>query len=217
MKTTARFERAVKLLYEDFQSGDLNPYDCKRCAAGNLCGHTSEWAHYRHLLHPYMDSPGSERINQDFKNRFPEVGYNAAEILRVEAEFMSVFSGSHNRYNRHLQFAGLQKVLKYLAKLDNIQGYDDLMAPFKEVLQAKKDNEKWHIENDTSPETWGGIEISSHSGDVNFAHPTRVENAVPVFSGVTPEQAEDMADTAIAKSVINTARNTFMGWISFHR
>ena len=44
MKTTKRFEESVAKLYEAFNTGKLNAFDCRACAIGNMLGTGEDWA-----------------------------------------------------------------------------------------------------------------------------------------------------------------------------
>ena len=56
MKTTTRFEHAIKKLYLAFHNGYLNPECCKQCAVGNILDNKDFWKHL-------SDDHGSLQLN----------------------------------------------------------------------------------------------------------------------------------------------------------
>ena len=43
MKTTKRFEESATKLYNAFNEGTLNAFDCKACAIGSMLGTGEDW------------------------------------------------------------------------------------------------------------------------------------------------------------------------------
>lgn len=137
MKTTARFDNAIKKLYKAFHDNTLNPEDCKQCAVGNILDNTDSWKHL-------SDHHGSIQlnyiglVNQKFGKRFN--GYSPLEILQIEATFLKACgyelplhhknTKPNNPRDTERLFNGLYEVVKYLCKLDNINNVMDFYKLF---------------------------------------------------------------------------------------
>jgi hypothetical protein len=133
MKTTERFDRAVKKLYTAFHEGTLNALDCSKCAVGNIVG-SSAWANHRVFWNKVR--PGSENVTFS--------GYPMEVLVEVEEKFIYAYdesgfltrSGSNLAptsifYDKEKVFEGLCDVVKYLAELDGIPNPMDYTKLFE--------------------------------------------------------------------------------------
>jgi len=138
MKTTIRFDRAIQKLYRAFHNDTLNPDDCKQCAVGNIMDNNDSWKHL-------TDKHGSTQLNylgllhQNLGRRFN--GYSPLEILNIEKSFLkgcgySGFMKGRRLYrpeditDKGMLFKGLNEVVSYLCKLDNINDVMDCSVLF---------------------------------------------------------------------------------------
>lgn len=145
MKTTKRFDRAIKLLYTAFHEGTLDAMSCCHCAVGNLCGNPwwADEAMYGTV----------HRINMDFVHE--HVGYSALELANIEQSFLygslvspkfqntiSQFQVEEFEYSkeeqRELQFKGLCAVVEYLCELDGIPNVMDYTKFFEREGEKAK-------------------------------------------------------------------------------
>lgn len=152
MKTTKRFDRAVKKLYTAYHNDELDAMDCKHCAVGNLCDNNDNW---------YVTSLIGDENRVD--PRFAEMtGYSSKELAEVEYRFIYFVpnDGSSIGFNRHndisnkdviygyaskefqkeLQFIGLCAVIEYLAELDGIPNpfnLDNLFSNDKKIAEKE--------------------------------------------------------------------------------
>jgi hypothetical protein len=145
MKTTSRFEKAIKKLYTAFNNNTLNPECCKQCAVGNILDNTNTWRYF-------SDDHGSLNlnyvglVNQKFGKRFN--GYTPLEILAIEAAFLKGCGYSlplhhknnkpKNPLNQTILFNGLCAVIEYLCKLDNIPNILDYKQLFTTTKKYNK-------------------------------------------------------------------------------
>ena len=85
MKTSERFENAVKKLYNAFHSGTLIPECYKQCAVGNICDNADSWKHL-------TDNHGSTTLNYVglVNERLGRKinGYKPSQLIRIEASFL---------------------------------------------------------------------------------------------------------------------------------
>lgn len=141
MKTTARFDKAIKKLYEAFHNNRLNPECCKQCAVGNILNNTDSWKHL-------SDNHGSTQlnyiglVNQKFGKRFE--GYTPLELLKIESEFLKGCGYSlplhhngqkpNNPEDKEILFNGLCAVVACLCELDGIEN----VMHYKESFRHKK-------------------------------------------------------------------------------
>ncbi len=137
MKTTPRFEHAVKKLYTAFYNNTLHPECCKQCAVGNICNNSDAWSHL-------SDSHGSLQLNyiglihQNLGRTF--FGYTPLELLQIEVVFLQGCRYSlplhhtkklNDPTNKETLFKGLCAVVAFLCTLDaidNIMDYSKLFA-----------------------------------------------------------------------------------------
>lgn len=147
MTTSARFDNAIKKLYEAFHNNTLNPDDCKQCAVGNILDNKDSWQHL-------TDFHGSTKLNyvglvhQNFGRRFN--GYSPLELLQIEATFLKGcgYTGfekgrcfkPENFRDKDTLFNGLCNVVALLCKFDGIANVMDCSKLFAYEFEAK--NEK---------------------------------------------------------------------------
>ena len=136
MKTSNRFNNAVKKLYTAFHNNTLNPDHCAQCAVGNILDHNDSWKHM-------TDLHGSIRLNyvglvhQNLGRRFN--GYSPLELLKIEASFLKgcgyrlgkTYCHKPDYYkDKAILFNGLCEVVATLCELDQIDNVMDCSALF---------------------------------------------------------------------------------------
>lgn len=140
MMTTKRFEKAVTKLYKAFHDDKLNPECCKQCAVGNICDNFDAWRYF-------TDSHGGTtlnyvgKVNEAFGKRIN--GYLPSELLKIESVFLSACGYSlpvttHSMkplkpVSKDLLFQGLEAVVGFLCKLDNLPNVMDCSSLFDYV------------------------------------------------------------------------------------
>ena len=128
MKTTVRFEDAVRKLYMAFHNNQLNPECCKQCAVGNILDNKDFWKHL-------SDDHGSLKLNyigrvhHNLGRRFN--GYNPMELLQIERAFLRgcgyqlPIHYTHQKpkhpTDKDTLFKGLCEVVKLLCALDGME------------------------------------------------------------------------------------------------
>ena len=137
MKTTARFEHAVKKLYTAFHNNTLHPECCKQCAVGNICNNTDAWRHLSDF-HGSLQLNYTGLVHQNLGRTF--FGYTPLELLKIEAAFLKGCGYSlplhHTKRptdstNKETLFKGLCAVVALLCELDtleNVMDYSKLFA-----------------------------------------------------------------------------------------
>jgi len=149
MKTSNRFENAIRKLYTAFHNNELNPECCKQCAVGNILDNTDFWKHF-------SDKRGSTKlnyvglVNHNFGKRF--FGYTPSELLKIEAVFLAGCGYSlplnhkgtrpDNPTNEDVLFNGLSEVINLLCELD---GLENIMDQYIDLLHLKRTN--FELEN----------------------------------------------------------------------
>ncbi|GAB4155470.1 MAG: hypothetical protein Tsb0033_04810 [Winogradskyella sp.] len=143
MKTSKRFENAIRKLYLAFHEGTLNPEDCKQCAVGNILDNNDSWKHM-------TDLHGSTKLNyvglvhQNLGRRFN--GYSPIELLQIEASFLKgcgyrlgrTYCHKPDSYkNQEVLFNGLSEVVGTLSKLDGIKNVMDCSFLFDYEIKDK--------------------------------------------------------------------------------
>ncbi|MDY2586991.1 Na(+)-translocating NADH-quinone reductase subunit F [Winogradskyella aquimaris] len=143
MKTSKRFENAVRKLYLAFHEGTLNPEDCKQCAVGNILDNNDSWRHM-------TDLHGSTKLNyvglvhQNLGRKFN--GYSPIELLQIEASFLEgcgyrlgrTYCHKPDLYkNQEVLFNGLSEVVGTLSKLDGIKNIMDCSFLFDYEIKDK--------------------------------------------------------------------------------
>jgi hypothetical protein len=145
MRTTARFELAVKKLYLAFHEGTLLPECCKQCAVGNILDRTDGWRHF-------SDHHGSTQLNyigivhQRLGRTFN--GYSPRELLQLESIFLKacgfdlpLLPNSKKpilQDNKDLLFIGLVAVVDYLCSLDKISNGMNCEEIFDYTFSSKE-------------------------------------------------------------------------------
>lgn len=142
MKTTFRFDNAIKKLYSAFHNGYLNPECCKQCAVGNILDNKDFWKHLSDD-HGSLQLNYTGRIHQNLGRRFK--GYSPLELLKIEAEFLIgcgyqlPFHHKNNKptnpTDKDILFNGLCSVVKILCKIDNIENVMD----YSKLFEFKQD------------------------------------------------------------------------------
>ncbi|TWO33214.1 Na(+)-translocating NADH-quinone reductase subunit F [Seonamhaeicola sediminis] len=142
MKTTTRFESAIKKLYTAFHNNTLNPECCQQCAVGNILDNRDSWKYL-------SDSHGSlvlnyvGKIHQTLGRTFN--GYTPLELLQIEHTFLKACGYQlplhhknikpKNPTDKDLLFNGLSKTIELLCKLDNIPN----VMEYKRLFEFKKE------------------------------------------------------------------------------
>lgn len=145
MKTSNRFDTAVKKLYTAFHNNTLNPEDCKQCAVGNILDNKDSWKHLTNIH-------GSTKLNyvglvhQNLGRKFN--GYSPLELLQIETSFLK---GCGYRLGKHfchkpdhikdqsILFSGLCEVVSTLCQLDGIKDvmdYSNLFSYQSQILET---------------------------------------------------------------------------------
>ncbi|MEC3905502.1 Na(+)-translocating NADH-quinone reductase subunit F [Tamlana sp. 2201CG12-4] len=149
MKTTARFEQALKKLYLAFHNNRLHPECCKQCAVGNILDNTDSWKHLSDA-HGSLKLNYVGRVHQNLGRTFN--GYTPLELLKIEQEFLEACGFKlplhytnekpKSPTDKDILFEGLTAVISYLCKLeaiDNVMDYTVLFefknTPFKARLE----------------------------------------------------------------------------------
>jgi hypothetical protein len=138
MKTTVRFENAVKKLYIAFHNNALHPECCKQCAVGNILDQTDNWK-YLSDFHGSLKLNYIGLVHQNLGRKFN--GYSPFEILQIEAVFLKACGYTiplHYKNEKPKQpdetanlFNGLCKVIELLCALDGIQNVLDYSKLFE--------------------------------------------------------------------------------------
>jgi hypothetical protein len=138
MRTTKRFEQSATKLYNAFNEGTLNAFDCEHCGVGSLVEKGQGWTmHYREGGNIFS-SKGSCETYDMFKAPYHK-DYSEEEIFNVEKVFLTewVKAGKLQESDgkeKEIQFDGLMAVLNYLAELDNINSIEYQYKKFKTVI-----------------------------------------------------------------------------------
>ena len=144
MRTSVRFEQAIRKLYTAFHSNTLNPECCKQCAVGNILDNTDAWKNlsdYHGSLQLNYVGKVHETLGRKFK------GYTPQEILKIEAAFLKgcgyqlplhyASKSEVNCKDKEVLFQGLCSVVATLCKMDgmdNVMDYTRLFTVEKEKL-----------------------------------------------------------------------------------
>lgn len=130
MKTTKRFDNAIKKLYTAFHEGTLDAMDCEHCAVGNIVGH-GDW--HMHFCNGIEIGNKPRKIYCGLYLAPKSKDYNKKELERLEFVFLCEWAKaeSNNGFDKDIQFKGLCAVVKYLAELDNIPNPMDYTKLFE--------------------------------------------------------------------------------------
>ena len=142
MKVTKRFEESATKLYNAFNEGTLNAFDCKACAIGNMLGTGEDWAMHcvysgelsSFKAHKMIESLYTAPIHKDYSE---EELFNVEEVFLREWVKADKLNSAHGR-DKEIQFNGLMAVLNYLAELDNIQSIEEQYDKFKTVIERER-------------------------------------------------------------------------------
>jgi hypothetical protein len=142
MKTTKRFEESATKLYNAFNEGTLNAFDCEHCGVGSLVEKGQGWMmHYRERGNIFS-LKGSCENHDMFKAPYHK-DYSEEELFNVEEVFLREWvkadklNIAHGR-DKEIQFNGLMAVLNYLSELDNIQSIEQHYNKFKTVIERDR-------------------------------------------------------------------------------
>ena len=146
MKTSTRFDNAIKKLYTAFNEDLLNPECCKQCAVGNILDQKDAWKYL-------SDDHGSLKLNylglvhQNLGRTFN--GYSPLELLKIEAAFLKGCGYElplhhknkrpKNSTNKDILFNGLKETIKVLCQFDNIENIMDYSNIFKALITKKRE------------------------------------------------------------------------------
>ncbi|MBT8273446.1 MAG: Na(+)-translocating NADH-quinone reductase subunit F [Bacteroidia bacterium] len=138
MRTTKRFEDAIRKLYTAFHEGTLDPECACQCAVGNICDNSDRWKYF-------SDAHGSTvlnyvgYINDSFGKRIN--GYLPSELLKIEVAFLNGCGYSlpihHSNkkpempQDKSVLFNGLSAAITVLCDMDsipNVMDYSRLFA-----------------------------------------------------------------------------------------
>ena len=143
MKTTPRFDAAIKKLYNAFYNKTLNPECCKQCAVGNILDNTDSWKHLTDN-HGALNLNYVGKVHQKLGRKFN--GYTPNELLKIERVFLKACGYElplhyknkrpENPTDNYVLFNGLSDVIELLCKLDNINNVMD----YKVLFMQKKEN-----------------------------------------------------------------------------
>ena len=141
MKTTKRFDEAVKKLYISFHNGTLNAMDCSACAVGNICNGDSNWKNNMDDYRILEELTDFDKLN-DIKNYF-DSGYSAKELANIESIFMFGFDVKQESFYfieryPHDNYTAMISVIEYLCELDNIPNIMDYTKLFETENELPK-------------------------------------------------------------------------------
>jgi hypothetical protein len=137
MRTTNRFDKAIRKLYTAFHSNQLHPECAKQCAVGNICDNQDAWKHL-------SDEHGSLQLNyvgmvhERLGRKFN--GYAPSELLQIETAFLQgcgyQLPLQYNHWkpddptDRNTLFDGLCAAVSKLCILDDINDIMDASVLF---------------------------------------------------------------------------------------
>jgi hypothetical protein len=142
MKTTKRFEESATKLYNAFNEGTLNAFDCKACAIGSMLGTGENWVMHCTWFGELSTCKAYKTLESLYKAPIHK-DYSEEELFNVEEVFLREWvkadklNSAHGR-DKEIQFNGLMAVLNYLAELDNIQSIEQQYNKFKTVIERER-------------------------------------------------------------------------------
>lgn len=136
MKTSIRFENAVRKLYDAFHSNTLNPLCCKQCAVGNILDNRDFWKDLS-TAHGSTELSYAGKINEFLGKKF--AGFSPSELLQIERTFLKSCgvdlpirsSQRKNNFSKDKLFDGLVATVELLCRLDNIPNILDCSKLFE--------------------------------------------------------------------------------------
>lgn len=142
MKTSKRFTNAVTKLYKAFHSGELDAWDCYKCAVGNICNNDGSWSSFIDGVYKHKERPTDKPLVSDYpkftlNKTIIESGYSIYELSMIESVFLSVMP-KYGRESKEHQFQGLQSVVKYLCELEGIPNVMDYTCLFETENNVSK-------------------------------------------------------------------------------
>lgn len=128
MKTTKRFDNAVRKLYTAFHENNLSAGLCNKCAVGNMVNGKTDWM-------GYVDGFKNTMHNQQKAyEQVKSTGYTINEIVDVERIFESTYDKFYYQgieTKTESQYKALCAVVEYLCELDNIPNVLDYTKLFE--------------------------------------------------------------------------------------
>ena len=147
IKTSKRFDNAVKRLYSAFHNGTLSAFDCKMCGVGSICNNSDMWKDIRSIAgYSAVVDNGLRTVSiKDHKKSIKFIepyGYSATELINIESIFMfgkkadsiesakwAHVSPNSSKYStelrKEIEYKGLCAVIDYLCELENIPNLTD--------------------------------------------------------------------------------------------
>ena len=125
MKTTKRFDNAVRKLYNAFHAGELEWSNCSKCAVGNICDGQMDWSDAGGFQ---VDRNANKLARQNAIRIIKKTGYSKKNLIKVEELFIT---GCVCQNSKEYQFKGLCAVVEYLCELDNIPNVMDYTSLFE--------------------------------------------------------------------------------------
>ena len=145
-----RVETATQVLYDAFNQGTLDAFDCKHCAVGNLLEKDGE---FYDNLDPEEDpdwviNAVNHRQNiielWETKNGIPTHSqFSFEELATIERKFLEAWQEEKKlhedfAHDKAIQFKGLINVLDYLNELDGLETPTETYNKFLDVLNKEE-------------------------------------------------------------------------------
>ena len=148
MKTSRRLDTAITKIYTAFLNNKLNPDCCKQCAVGNILDKTDSWKHLSDD-HGTLTLNYIGKVHQTLGRKFN--GYTPIELLQIERVFLEACGYQlplnyknkkpENPDNKDELFKGVQAVISFLCKLDNVT---DIMD-YTKLIAFENNDSKYKI------------------------------------------------------------------------
>lgn len=148
MKTSRRLDAAITKIYTAFLNNKLNPDCCKQCAVGNILDKTDSWKHLSDD-HGTLTLNYIGKVHQTLGRKFN--GYTPIELLQIERVFLEACGYQlplnyknkkpENPDNKDELFKGVQAVISFLCKLDNVT---DIMD-YTKLIAFENNDSKYKI------------------------------------------------------------------------
>lgn len=148
MKTSRRLDAAITKIYTAFLNNKLNPECCKQCAVGNILDKTDSWKHLSDD-HGTLTLNYIGKVHQTLGRKFN--GYTPIELLQIERVFLEACGYQlplnyknkkpENPDNKDELFKGVQAVISFLCKLDNVT---DIMD-YTKLIAFENNDSKYKI------------------------------------------------------------------------
>lgn len=143
MKTSKRFDLAIKKLYDSFHNNTLNPRCCYQCAVGNILDNTDFWKHFTDL-HGSLKLSYVGLVHQNLGKTFN--GYSPKELLEIEHVFLEkcgflshtqLQNNQRSEKTKDILFEGLSAVVSLLCRFDNITNVMNTSKLFDYTINEK--------------------------------------------------------------------------------